>query len=78
MLDFLLIQVAKVVAPKRAKLAEAEGTYEGVMAGLKEKQGELQVRMCSCVAEGKRLWKCWRRGQQCVWRSWSGRGASGT
>lgn len=36
-------QVAKVVAPKRAKLAEAEGTYESVMAGLRTKQGELQV-----------------------------------
>jgi hypothetical protein len=35
--------VAKVVAPKRAKLAEAEGTYEDVMAGLRKKQGELQA-----------------------------------
>jgi dynein heavy chain len=37
-------QVAKVVAPKRAKLAEAEGDYTAVMAGLQEKQAELQVR----------------------------------
>ena len=32
------------MAPKRAKLAEAEATYAAVMAGLKEKQQELQVR----------------------------------
>ncbi|KAI8468854.1 MAG: dynein heavy chain 8 [Monoraphidium minutum] len=36
-------KVAKVVAPKRAKLAEAEATYEGVMAGLRDKQAELQA-----------------------------------
>jgi dynein heavy chain len=36
-------KVAKVVAPKKAKLAEAEGQYEEVMVGLRAKQAELQV-----------------------------------
>lgn len=51
----LLAQVAKVVAPKRAKLAEAEGTYEGVMSGLREKQKELQVGAAGTVHWGVRL-----------------------
>jgi dynein heavy chain len=34
--------VAKVVAPKKAKLAAAEGLYEKVMVGLRAKQGELK------------------------------------
>ncbi|GFH22159.1 uncharacterized protein HaLaN_19578 [Haematococcus lacustris] len=34
-------KVAKVVAPKKAKLAEAEGVYESVMVGLRAKQSEL-------------------------------------
>ncbi|KAG2501733.1 hypothetical protein HYH03_000233 [Edaphochlamys debaryana] len=34
-------KVAKVVAPKKAKLAEAEAQYEEVMVGLRTKQGEL-------------------------------------
>ncbi|KAG2451278.1 hypothetical protein HYH02_003884 [Chlamydomonas schloesseri] len=34
-------RVAKVVAPKKAKLAEAEGQYEEVMVGLRAKQAEL-------------------------------------
>lgn len=34
-------QVAKVVAPKKAKLAEAEGQLEGVLVGLRAKQAEL-------------------------------------
>lgn len=37
-------QVAKVVAPKKAKLAEAEASYQEVMVGLTAKQQELQVR----------------------------------
>lgn len=41
------LQVAKIVAPKKAKLAEAEASYQEVMVGLKAKQQELQV--CACV-----------------------------
>lgn len=37
------MQVAKVVAPKKAKLAEAEASYQEVMVGLTAKQAELQV-----------------------------------
>lgn len=37
------LQVAKVVAPKKAKLAEAEAAYQEVMVGLTAKQQELQV-----------------------------------
>ena len=37
-------KVAKVVAPKKAKLAEAEAQYQEVMVGLTAKQAELQVR----------------------------------
>lgn len=39
-----VVQVAKVVAPKKAKLAEAEASYQEVMVGLTAKQKELQVR----------------------------------
>jgi hypothetical protein len=46
----LRLQVAKVVAPKKAKLAEAEAQYQEVMVGLKAKQQELQVRMRCMVA----------------------------
>jgi len=35
--------VAKVVAPKKAALKEAEGSYEEVMVGLRAKQAELKV-----------------------------------
>jgi chromosome segregation ATPase len=35
------LQVAKVVAPKKAKLAEAEASYQEVMVGLTAKQAEL-------------------------------------
>ncbi len=38
------LQVAKVVAPKKAALKEAEGSYEEVMVGLRAKQAELKVR----------------------------------
>lgn len=38
------VQVAKVVAPKKAALKEAEGSYEEVMVGLRAKQAELKVR----------------------------------
>lgn len=38
-----VLQVAKVVAPKKAKLAEAEALYQEVMVGLTAKQKELQV-----------------------------------
>lgn len=40
---WFLPQVAKVVAPKKAKLAEAEASYQEVMVGLTAKQQELQV-----------------------------------
>lgn len=39
------MQVAKVVAPKKAALKEAEGSYEEVMVGLRAKQAELKVRL---------------------------------
>jgi dynein heavy chain len=35
-------KVAKVVAPKKAALAEAEGTYNGVMVELRSKQADLK------------------------------------
>ena len=47
-------KVAKVVAPKKAKLAEAEATYQSVMAGLKAKQSELAgllARLASLESE---------------------------
>jgi hypothetical protein len=46
----LWLQVAKVVAPKKAKLAEAEAQYQEVMVGLKAKQQELQVRKQYMIA----------------------------
>ena len=49
-----------MVAPKRAKLVEAEGTYEGVMTGLREKQKELQVRTGPCR---------WWAQERIVWMS---------
>lgn len=36
------------MAPKKAKLAEAEAAYQEVMAGLVAKQQELQVRWPGC------------------------------
>lgn len=46
-------QVAKVVAPKKAALKEAEGSYEEVMVGLRAKQAELKVRQCpNCACHG--------------------------
>jgi dynein heavy chain len=36
-------EVAKVVAPKRAALAEAEAEYETVMSSLRAKQAELDT-----------------------------------
>lgn len=39
----LAVQVAKVVAPKKAALHEAEASYEEVMVGLRAKQAELKV-----------------------------------
>ena len=47
-------KVAKVVAPKKAKLAEAEGQYQEVMVGLRAKQAELQVRGIGRMVWGKR------------------------
>ena len=38
-----LSQVAKVVAPKKAALKEAESSYEVVMVSLRAKQAELKV-----------------------------------
>ena len=40
------LQVAKVVAPKKAALKEAEASYEVVMVSLRAKQAELQVLLC--------------------------------
>lgn len=42
--------VAKVVAPKQAKLKEAEGQYEEVMIGLRKLQADLQVLMDKLAA----------------------------
>lgn len=42
--------VAKVVAPKQAKLAEAEAQYEEVMVGLRTLQADLQVLMDKLAA----------------------------
>ncbi|GFH23397.1 uncharacterized protein HaLaN_21003, partial [Haematococcus lacustris] len=38
-------KVAKVVAPKRAHLKEAEAAYKAVMTGLQSKQAELKAVM---------------------------------
>ena len=43
------VQVAKVVAPKKAALKEAEGSYEEVMVGLRAKQAELKVELCTLL-----------------------------
>jgi hypothetical protein len=45
------VQVAKVVAPKKAALKEAEGSYEEVMVGLRAKQAELKVRPAYSAAQ---------------------------
>jgi dynein heavy chain len=45
-------QVAKVVAPKKAKLGEAEAAYQKVMVGLTAKQKELHVGVWLWVAPG--------------------------
>lgn len=42
--------VAKVVAPKQAKLKEAEGQYEEVMVGLRKLQADLQTLMDKLAA----------------------------
>ena len=61
-------KVAKVVAPKKAALAEAEGTYNTVMAALNIKQAELkEVCVCVCVKQvfrGIILIAC--REQECL------------
>ena len=52
------MQVAKVVAPKKAALKEAEGSYEEVMVGLRAKQAELKVRLhpnSACDAGHRRV-----------------------
>ena len=49
-------KVAKVVAPKKAKLAEAEGQYQEVMVGLRAKQAELQVQSCGKQHRGVNDW----------------------
>ena len=43
MRKFSCLQVAKVVAPKKAALKEAEASYEVVMVSLRAKQAELKV-----------------------------------
>ncbi|DBA76763.1 TPA: hypothetical protein ACH3X2_008790 [Trebouxia sp. C0005] len=43
-------KVAKVVAPKKAALKEAEGSYEEVMVGLRAKQAELKELMDKLAA----------------------------
>lgn len=70
-------QVIKVVAPKRAALAEAEAAYEVVMVGLRAKQYELQVGLSSpCVLQ---LMTCQRtlRQQEITLCSWHPAGMSG-
>ena len=45
--SLIVVQVAKVVAPKKAALKEAEASYEEVMVGLRAKQAELKVGRAS-------------------------------
>lgn len=52
------MQVAKVVAPKKAALKEAEGSYEEVMVGLRAKQAELKVRLHTGPAAVERHCLC--------------------
>ena len=42
-------KVAKVVAPKKAALAEAEAMYQGVMTQLRAKQVRLRAYPCVCM-----------------------------
>lgn len=51
-----LLQVAKVVAPKKAALKEAEDQYEGVMVGLRAKQAELKVGTSGGSSKGHLGW----------------------
>ena len=48
-------RVAKVVAPKKAQLAIAEGEYETAMTGLKAKQAELKVVLDKLAAMQAKL-----------------------
>ncbi|KXZ44702.1 hypothetical protein GPECTOR_63g3 [Gonium pectorale] len=48
-------RVAKVVAPKRAALEEAEGRYGGLLAGLRSKQAELEALEARLAALQGRL-----------------------
>lgn len=53
----LVMQVAKVVAPKKAALKEAEGSYEEVMVGLRAKQAELKVQGCTKLLLHQTHWR---------------------
>ncbi|GBG26414.1 Dynein heavy chain 7, axonemal [Hondaea fermentalgiana] len=53
--------VAKVVAPKRAALAEAEQEFELVMAGLREKQAELSKIESRVAGLARQLEECKER-----------------
>ena len=50
--------MAKVVAPKKAALKEAEGSYEEVMVGLRAKQAELKVRTVHLAAVSRQCAEC--------------------
>ncbi len=51
----------QVVAPKKAKLAEAEATYTQVMSGLKAKQAELAGLLAKLAAMEEELAGCTAR-----------------
>ena len=48
--------MAKIVAPKKAKLAEAEGELSAQMDKLNEKRRQLQ-QVRSVVGDDRRIWK---------------------
>ena len=60
------MQVAKVVAPKKAALKEAEGSYEEVMVGLRAKQAELKVLHLSAMLTASAT-LCTVRHHACVY-----------
>lgn len=64
------MQVAKVVAPKKAALKEAEASYEEVMVGLRAKQAELKVWLPSQVTQ-KSMHPCVCHTIQANWQTTS-------
>jgi hypothetical protein len=59
--SLLLTPLLQVVAPKKAKLAEAEATYAEVMLGLKAKQAELAGLLAKLAAMEEELAGCTAR-----------------